>query len=121
MAQTNKLVPSGVSPVAALAIVGDVATGIVAAGATQAAATQLPGVNNFITTVAVGAGVILPAGNIGDEIAVYNGGANAVLVYPPVGATLNNLAVNVAVSLPIGKAGKFLCASALFIVSVISA
>jgi hypothetical protein len=121
MAQQSKLVPSGISAVAALAIGGDTATGIVAAGATQATATPLPATNNYIATAAASTGVILPAGSAADAVLVYNGGANAVLVYPPVGANLNNGAVNAGLALPVGKAGVYTYASATFIVSLLSA
>lgn len=78
---------------------------IAAAGAAQATATLLaPNVN--IVTGATGAnGVILPrAKNTPYTAMVYSSAAtNALLVYPPVGGTINNAGLNAALSLPARK------------------
>ena len=72
---------------------------ITALGTNQATATVLNGDTNIITTTAAGTGVILPTG-IGREIAVINRGANALLVYPASGYTIDGATVNIATSVP---------------------
>jgi hypothetical protein len=89
----------GVSAQAAQAIVGTVATSLTAVGSTQATALAIGAANNGITTAAASTGVILPASATpGDQIYIYNGGANAVTVYPAVGGTINNLSANTGFS-----------------------
>lgn len=73
----------------------DVSVSVSAAGTTQATATILIGGLNWITTAAASSGVLLNAAAItGSSQAVYNGGANAVKVYPPTGAQINGLGAN---------------------------
>lgn len=72
----------------------DVGRSISAAGTTQATATLLINGVSPVTTVASGAGVILYQAIIGATQVVFNGGANPVNVYPPVGYKINNLTVN---------------------------
>jgi len=50
-------------------------------------------VNRF-TTVAANAGALLPLMNPGDSMTVFNSGANALLLFPPVGAKINAIATN---------------------------
>ena len=72
----------------------DVSPPLTAIGTTQATALLLfNGIAN-IGTAASGSGVILNYTNPGTSQVVYNGGANAVKVYPPVGAQINGLPVN---------------------------
>jgi hypothetical protein len=71
-----------------------VATGLSGAGTTQGTATALVDDINTFSTVASGSGAILPAMNPGDALTVFNGGANALKLYPPVGAQLNALGNN---------------------------
>lgn len=72
----------------------DVSAPITAAGTTQATATLLFNGVNMVGTAAAGSGVVLFSANSGTSQVVYNGGANAVTVYPPLGAKINGLAVN---------------------------
>jgi len=79
----------------------DVGQSISAAGTTQATATLLFNGLNQVTTVASGSGVVLFGGtggatNQGTVQMVYNGGANALKVYPPLGVGINGLAANSA-------------------------
>ena len=74
----------------------DVGRGISAAGTTQGTATLLINGVNFLGTVAASSGVILQTSGVGTSQIVYNGGANAVSVYPPVGFKINGLATNSA-------------------------
>lgn len=73
-----------------------VATGLVATGANQANALALTADINMFATVAGGAGAILATLNPGDVMTVFNGGANPLTLYPPVGAKINGLGANAA-------------------------
>lgn len=99
MSLQARLVAAGLSAIQAAAIQGTVASGLVATGTTQANALPLGADNNSFTTVAAGTGAILPAMNPGDDITVYNGGANALLIYPPPGGMIKGLGTNVGYSL----------------------
>lgn len=89
----------GLSAVAQLAIVGDTTQSITAAGTTQATAAVLTTDNNSVATVAAGSGVILPIGEIAKSVMVYNGGANPLMVYPPINGSINQGSVNTAVTI----------------------
>ncbi len=90
---------------------GYAATGIAAAGTTQATATALTVSRNDVTTVASGAGVLLQAMQTRPQ-EVFNSGANALLVYPPSGASIGAGSANAAVTLAAGGHGTFTCFSA---------
>lgn len=98
MAVAARLVVTGISAQQASAIQGVVGNGLTATGSTQATALALPGDVNYFTTVAASTGTILPAMNPGDEVTIYNKGANALAVYPPTGAIINAIAANSAYS-----------------------
>lgn len=98
MSLQQRLVQGGLSANQATAVQGTVASGLVATGTTQAGALPLGADNNYFATVAAGSGAILPAMNPGDDVTVFNGGANALLVYPPVGAQIKALGVNAGYS-----------------------
>ena len=121
MSKLSTLSTSGLSAVAAQAIGGDTINSLTAAGSTQADALALPAANNFISTAAASTGVILPPGNAGDWIFVYNGGANSVTVYPPVGGTINNLSANTGLALATLKSGIYVYKSAITVASLLSA
>lgn len=99
MSLQQRLVIAGLSAVQAQAIQGTVQTGLTATGSTQGTALALPADVNNVTTVAASTGVVLPAMNPGDEIVVRNGGANALLLYPPVGGAINALSTNTGYSI----------------------
>lgn len=80
-----------------------VSIGLVAAGANQGSALVLTKNWNEIATVAAGTGVLLATLGVGQPSKVWNAGANALLVYPPVGGQIDALGVNVAYSLPVNK------------------
>lgn len=121
MAQANKLATSGIAAVAANAIVGDTVIALTATGATQATALALTAGNNFVGTAAAGTGGILPTGNPGDMVFVYNGGSNALLVYPPVGGAVNNTAANTGFSVATLKSAIFVYSGAINSASLLSA
>jgi len=73
----------------------DIGRSISAAGTTQATATLLINGICLLTTVAASSGVLLNANaGTGSSQVVYNGGANPVKVYPPVGYAINGLTTN---------------------------
>jgi hypothetical protein len=76
-----------------------VATGLVATGASQGTALALTADINMFGTVAAGTGAILPTLNPSNNATVFNGGANPLLLYPPLGAKINNLAANAGYSI----------------------
>ena len=88
------------------------ATGLSAAGTTQATATAITKTNSVFATVAAGAGAVLPnlppvtvgGGLTFAEFHVFNAGANALLLYPATGGTINALAANAALSVAAGAA-----------------
>jgi hypothetical protein len=82
---------SGFSSLQATSVVGDVANGITAAGTTNADATQINSVINRVTTAAASTGVVLMPPTPGAQAVVINSGANAVLVYPSTGSSINAL------------------------------
>lgn len=110
-----KMVGYGTPPQAAGAISGDVATGLTATGSTQATALALAANYNLFTTVAASTGCVLPAitpvpglGVVaGDEMMVFNNGANALLVYPPLGSQIGTAAANAGFSVAAGKSAVF--------------
>lgn len=101
----------GVPPMQAQVMNGVGQASQIATGTVQADAFQLTGCSTEFTTVAAGTGARLIAPNLnvttGDILAVYNQGANALLVYPPVGFKIGLAATNAAVSVPSGKAALF--------------
>lgn len=76
-----------------------VSAAVSAAGSTQGTATALTSDYNAVTTVAAGAGVILPATVVGKVVIVANKGANALLVYPPASSAIDSGTTNSAYSL----------------------
>lgn len=80
---------------------------VAAAGTNQATATQLTSQWNEVTTAPSGSGVLLSAYQAGQTQVVINSSGNAVLCYPPPGATINSLAVNAPYSLANGSRASF--------------
>ena len=109
MAIGDKILAGGLPGAAARAIVGDVVSGQTAAGSTQATAFVLGAAITAFSTAAASTGAILPPANVGDRFEVYNGGANSLTVYPPVGGTINNLSVNTGLALATLKSGAYVC------------
>lgn len=98
----------GADPTYAASTSGNsVATGLVATGATQGTALALTRNWNEVTTTPAGTGVALGALGAGQPGKVWNVGASALLVYPPVGGQIDALAVNLPYSIPAGKCQEF--------------
>jgi len=87
------------------------ASGLSAAGTTQGTATAITNQTNEFTTVGSGQGGILPSPEQGEFIFVANAGANALLVYPASGHSINALSANTAFSLAAGKNAMFWAAT----------
>lgn len=98
MSLAARIVSAGLSAINAQAIQGTVAAGLTALGTTQANALAIGADVNQFTTVAAGTGAVLPPMNPGDSCVIFNKGANALLVYPPVGGTINSLGLNAGYS-----------------------
>lgn len=80
---------------------------LTALGAGQADALGLTFEWSRFGTVPAGTGCRAPILNPGQEFRVWNKGANALAVYPWVGARIDALAVNTPYSLPINKMQLF--------------
>lgn len=87
-------------------IQGSASQGVIALGTTQDTATILFAQWNNVTIVTSGSGAILPSVAVGTEIGVWNNGANALLIYPPAGATIDALATNTAYSIAAGASRR---------------
>ena len=95
---------------------------LTAAGTNQATALQLTAAVNRITTAADGTGVKLYAAPVaGDVQAVFNGGANAVTVYPQTSGFINQLAINTGYILPINTLSVHFAVSTTQWVALMSA
>lgn len=80
---------------------------LTAAGTNQATALKLgaflSGRQMYnVGTVASGTGVVLPASIAGQEVVIYNGGANALLIYPAGTEQIDALGASVGYSLASG-------------------
>ena len=107
MPLAKDLIGLGVPPIMAQGLGGQGATGLVAAGSNQGNALALTASNSVIATTAASTGVILPAVQAGEEVWIYNAGANTLAVYPPVGAAINSGATNAAFTLATTVAAQF--------------
>ena len=123
------MVGTGTSPPQAAAISGNVQTGVIALGTTQANAFAVFANFTHFATVAAATGAVLPpvltvvgtGAQQGDEYEVYNLGANALLVYPGLGAGIGAGAANAGFSVPAGKSGKFVLLTTVLWGAILSA
>jgi hypothetical protein len=105
-----------------LAASNDALGGIAAAGTTQGTAKELNNALNEITTVAANSGVILASkGYQGDDMYIFNAGANPLNVYPPVGMRLNALPLNTPMVLPVNTGCAYLFLTLTRVMAVLSA
>ena len=106
-----KLFGSGLNTLT-IAAMTDVATGLTATGTSQATAYEVTTAKAAFSTVAASTGAILDdQAAPGDTQMIYNGGANALTVYPPSGAKINGLATNSGMLLATNTACEFYCLS----------
>lgn len=89
--RANQLIVTGVTLPQAKATNGIVSPALTASGTSSVNATVLAWGKNLIATAAAGTGAIVPVGEDGDELSVYNAGANTVSIYPPSGALINTV------------------------------
>lgn len=85
-----------------------VGTGISAAGTVQGDATAITKEMNVVSTVASGAGVVLPTAVAGMAITITNTSANSLLVYPATNGIINSLSANAAFTQPAGATLQFI-------------
>lgn len=109
MAIVQRLLASGLSPMAATNITGDTSGALTAAGTTKATALQLSAAQAYLSITSSGKGVALPPANQGDSIEVFNGGANSLLVYTPQGIadTITNQSANGGFTVATMRSAKF--------------
>jgi hypothetical protein len=91
MAIPSRLLGSGLSPLAATNICGDVADTLTSTGTSNTDALALSSIINRVTTTAASTGVRLMLPEVGSMVVVINSGASALLVYPGTGASINAL------------------------------
>lgn len=103
LATTNTALASLTTTVNGLVVT--VATGLSAAGTTQGTATVLAADWNGVNTVVLlsSEGVRLNASADGKSVRVWNFSVNSLNVYPPSGATIDNLGMNNPYVLAAGK------------------
>lgn len=86
-----------------------VGTGLSAAGTTLATGTLLSAQDNFVTTVASGTGVVLPAVNVGTKVSVRNAGTNPLNVWPSSASDqIESLAAGAASTAAVGATAGFM-------------
>lgn len=116
----NTLISLGMwGEIAEQVTMGDVVTGLTAAGSTQATALAITASANIFGTVASGTGAILTQ-TAAARVLVRNGGANALLVYAPVGGTMNGTS-NGSLSIATTKNAMFVSADGVNWYSILSA
>lgn len=122
MALGWKVFGAGLPLPTAAALLQDVATSVSAAGTTQGGATELTAADSEVTTVGSGSGVALSSKLApGDEVSVFNAGANPLKVYPPSGMKINALTANAAMLLATNTGVYFKCVSTTRVFGVLSA
>lgn len=90
-------------------------TGLTATGSTSQTGS-LTMTSNFSVfgTVAANTGALISA----KEGFVFNGGVSALLLYPPVGSSINNSSTNASISVPAGKGAMYWSAGLIYAVIV---
>jgi hypothetical protein len=108
MPTPDRLMAAGLAGGLAAQLGMTTATGLVAAGTTQGNALDISATDiNMFATVAAGTGARLASAEGQPLQAVFNGGANALLIYPFGTEFINALGASTAISLPAGKAVTF--------------
>lgn len=116
MAMAKEVMQGGLSAGTAAAMGGQGGT-VAAAGSAQTDATAIVVSINIATGADGTKGVILPAGQVGDEIWIFNSSASTLKVYPPTSAAIDVTGtglgtVNAAHSLLTFKCALYKCQSA---------
>ena len=111
MTQEYKVIQQGVWGEAAQQLIsGDVATSLTASTTTQATATAITADVSVFTTVASTGAVILPSGGAADILIMKGQATNALIVFPPVGGTINNGSANASYSQAVSKCARYVTA-----------
>ena len=99
------------------------ATGLTATGTDQAGALEVTSGLNVFGTVAAGTGAKLSASWVTADPCqvIYNGGANALTVYPHSGGKINQLATDAPMSLATNTSCSFYKASSTQWIGILSA
>lgn len=121
MAIGQRVLGSGLAPLATTNIIGDVASGLTAAGNSQSTAYDLTAAISEFTTVAASSGAQIMATDPGDAVFVYNGGANALSVYGQTGESIQNGAANAAFSVAANKGALFIKVSTTRFAAILTA
>ena len=123
MTQEYKVVGQGIWGEAAQQLIsGDVLTGQTANATTQATATAITADITVFSTVASTGAAILPNNSSAADILVMNGQAtNALIVFPPVGGTINGGSANASYSQAVSKCARYVTADGLNWYAMISA
>ena len=121
MALQQKMIGTGINPFTAINIAGDTASALTAAGSTQGTALQLGAATNAFTTVAASTGALLPIAGIGDEVKVWNAGANTLSVYGQTGEAIGAGAANAAFSVAANKGASFTKVTGTLWIPILSA
>ncbi len=122
MALARNIMRGGWSAGNAKAVNGAIATGLTATGTTLGTALALKADTNVFGTVASGTGTSVPSCEVGDSVEIYNGGANALKVYPDAATVgINQLSVGTATTLGVNTAMLFRKVSATRLVAFLSA
>ena len=121
MPLSANVLQGGFSGGSARAIVGGAINPTVsAAGTTQGTGTAISADVVIVSTVASGAGVTLPLVGHGSMV-VYNAGANPLKIYPGLGAAINQLSANSAITLSTSTSVVLTWASVTQIIATLSA
>ena len=122
MSQETKIVGQGIWGEAAQQLVsGDVLTGQVTSATTQATAYAITADITVFSTVASTGAAILPAGGAADILVMNNQATNALIVFPPVGGTINGGSANASYSQAVSKCARYVTADGLNWYAMISA
>lgn len=107
MSLQREIMGGGVSAEVSKATVGSILKSGTATGTTQATALPLGAAVNFLNVVPAGSGVQLPPMLDSDFCIIFNKGANILLVYPPLGLSIDGQAANLPVSISVGAMTEF--------------
>lgn len=115
MTMAKEMMGGGFSAGQAQAVGGQAGT-VAAAGSAQGDATLVTASLTIVTAADGTKGVILPAGQVGDELWIQNNAGSTLKVYPPTGAAINVTGTglgtgNAAHSLLTYKCGIYKCVS----------
>jgi hypothetical protein len=122
MTQETKVIPQGVwGEAAQQLIIGDVATGLTASTTTQSTATAITADVSVFTTVASTGAVILPTGGAADILIMNGQATNALVVFPPLGGTINGGSANASYSQAVSKCARYVTADGLAYYAMTSA